>query len=134
MLNTIITAILPLIIKIIVAILGIIIMALVPKLIKWIIAKIGASKFAQALIVANQVVKVLTAYFKANPQIAVTATIIYNEFKAEITSILPLSDAEVDFIFTSILADIIAAFGLNIADFSQISQIAYNPAKSYLFK
>jgi hypothetical protein len=132
MLNTIITAILPLIIKLILAILGLVIMALVPKLIKWIIAKIGASKFAQALIVANQVVKVLTAYFKANPQIQNTATIIYNEFKSEITSILPLSDAEVNFIFNSILADIIAALGVNVTDFSQLTYKF--PVKKYLFK
>jgi hypothetical protein len=126
MFNTIITAFIPLIIKLIVTIIGIIILTLVPKIIAFIKTKLGATKFAQALIVADKVVAQIEAYIAANPAASKVLDDLYAQFKAGILQVLPLNDAEIDFLFKTILADLIAALGLNPTDY--VTAFAPTPA------
>jgi hypothetical protein len=133
MFNTILNAILPLIIKLIAVILGTIILLLTPKIIAFIKTKLGAVKFAAALIVAGKVVAQIEAYIQANPAASKALDDLYAQFKAGILQVLPLNDAEIDFLFESVLADLIAALGLNPVDYAG-AFVAPVAVKGKLFK
>jgi len=118
MFNALLTAFLPLIIRVVLVVLGFIIIALVPKAIGYIKTKVGAAKFSQGLAVAEKVYAQIVTYIQTNPAAAKTLEALYAQFRAGMLLVLPLNDAELDFLFKTILADLIKAIGANPVDYA----------------
>jgi hypothetical protein len=82
----------------------------------------GSAKYSQACKLAEAAIQFIVGYFKAHPEAAKDAEIIYNMFKARIIAVLPLTDAEIDYLFAQLeiaLADLI---GVDPSIFNTLSK------------
>ena len=124
------------ILQLVLSILGI----LIPFGIKYAIDHVGKDKMQDALKLANLAKTFIIGYFEINPTAKKDIENVLAMFKERLLAVLPLTDAEVTYLWEQISADVISALKINMTDTKKVSlNIMLNkdtkePKQKLLFK
>ena len=75
--------------------------------------------FSELLVVANSVVKIVSGYLSANPDVAKEAQVVYDLFVKSLISLVPnLTAAEINSLFDAVVAELAKKIGVDITIFA----------------
>lgn len=124
------------ILKIILSCLGI----LIPVGVKYLVDHVGVSKMTKALQISKLAKDFIIGYFTVNPTAKKDIEDILVMFKERLLAVLPLTDAEITYLWEQISSEIIEALKIEMTDTKKVSlNIMLNkdvktPKQKLLFK
>lgn len=110
-----------------------------PKIFTYIKNKIGTVAFEKYLSYAQYAYVNIVSWFKANPQAALTAKEIYEQFVTEITLLIPyVTSAQINDLFYHVVIDIAKELNIDISEFSssklgivKLTKVNYTDKKNH---
>ena len=87
---------------------------LIPFGVKYMVNHIGKDKVNEALKIAILARDFIIGYYKVNPSVKIKVEDIMDMFKERVLKVLPLTDAELDYLWEQIKFDIIEALKIEV--------------------